>query len=415
MLLGVEAGSPPRHVLVLPYPSWGHVLPTLGLARELLRRGHRVTYGLDGGPLADRAAATGAAVVGTGSGLLSDVRPPDSWTDDAAGAALVRYVQELVAATRRLGAALDGDRPDVVLYDSTVWAPGRVLGRVWERPTLQVLPVFATNEHWSLMDVQVAEADHPDLAPDHPGVVAARRVVEGFLADWGVDPAELDALVAGADEHSLVLLPRALQPAGDTFDERHAFVGPCHERTARTWTPPGDPALPLVLVSLGTVVGDRPEFFARCVAELAGLPVRAVLVAGDVPVEVPGPVRDRIAVTRWLDYDAALPHAAVFVSQAGMGSVLAAAEHGVPLVVVPHQPEQRVNAARVVELGLGRALDPAALGPGALAAAVEAVRTDPAPAAAARVLGAGIAAAGGPPRAADVVERRAARQPAGAR
>ena len=396
-----------RHVLVLPYPSWGHVLPTLGLARELLRRGHRVTYAVDGGPIADRVAAAGARTVPYGSPLMSTTRAPETWTDDAVGRALVQYMRELAATTGELERRLGGDAPDILLYDCTVWAPGRVLGRTWRRPTLQLFPVFASNEHWSLMRSQVEDADHPELPADHPAVAEARAVMDGFLAARGIDPAELDALVAGRDEHALVLLPRALQPAGETFDDTYAFVGPCDERVPGSWSPPGDPALPLVLVSLGTVVADRPDFYRYCVDELAGLPRRVALVAGDVPVAVPDSARERITVERWLDYDRALPQASVFVSQAGMGSILAAGRHGVPLVTVPFQPEQRVNANRVAEMGLGRHLPADQLVPGALREAVLAATAEPGPAQAVARLGREIAAAGGPARAADVVESRA--------
>ena len=41
-----------------------------------------------------------------------------------------------------------------------------------------------------------------------------------------------------------------------------------------------------------------------------------------------------------------------------MNSTMEALAHAVPLVVVPQQSEQRVTADRVVELGLGRRLDP---------------------------------------------------------
>jgi MGT family glycosyltransferase len=405
--------SPGRHVLVLPYPSWGHVLPTLGLAGELLRRGHRITYAVDDGPIRDRVAATGARTVPYGSPLMSTTSAPDSWTDDSAGRALVQYMRELVAATGAIEGLLGADPPDLLLYDCTVWAPGRVLGRTWRRPTLQVFPVFASNEHWSLMRSQVEDAGHPELPAGHPAVAEAREVMDRFLAARGIDPAELDALVAGRGEHALVLLPRALQPAGETFDDTHAFVGPCDEHVPGSWEPPGDPALPLVLVSLGTVVADRPDFYRYCVDELARLPRRVVIVAGDVPVEVPDAARERVSVVRWVDFDRALPHASVFVTHAGMGSVLAAGRHGVPVVAVPFQPEQRVNADRLVELGMGRHLAADRRVPGALREAVLAVTADPGPARAAARLGREIAAAGGARRAADVVENRMERIVAG--
>lgn len=51
-----------------------------------------------------------------------------------------------------------------------------------------------------------------------------------------------------------------------------------------------------------------------------------------------------------------LKHATVFVTHAGMNSTMEAVLNQVPTVAVPQMPEQRANARRLAELGLGSTL-----------------------------------------------------------
>ena len=70
-----------------------------------------------------------------------------------------------------------------------------------------------------------------------------------------------------------------------------------------------------------------------------------------------------------------LKHTGVFVTHGGMNSVMEAIYYGVPMVVVPQQPEQAMTA-RVAELGLGVALEPEQATAGALRDAVTTISGD---------------------------------------
>ncbi|GAB3456878.1 glycosyltransferase [Streptomonospora sediminis] len=395
------------HILFLPYPSPGHVTPTLPVAGELLRRGHRVTYAVTEA-VADAPARIGASVIDYDTALMSTTDPPDEWTGDELGRALVQYISEITGTTAGIENRLATDRPDCIVYDSTVWAPGRVLGRKWGLPTCRLLPVFASNDTYNLMQEQVERADHPQLSEDDPAARTVRDLMGDFLARHGIDPAETDEIAAGKGEPALVFLPRSFQPFGDTFGDDHAFVGPCFgaESGSGGWSPPGN-GRPVAFVSLGTVVNDHPEFFRTCADAFDGLPWHVVVATGG---HDPGPLPANFEVHDWVPYAEVLRHADVFVSQAGMGSIMRAGYHVTPLVVVPFQPEQRVNADRVAELGLGRRIDPAAATADSLREAVLAAAGDTATRTRLRNLRADIDAAGGAPRAADFVEERMGRR-----
>ncbi len=94
-----------------------------------------------------------------------------------------------------------------------------------------------------------------------------------------------------------------------------------------------------------------------------------------------------------------LRHAEVFLSHAGMNSVMESLHHGVPFVAVPQIPEQRAIARRAEEMRVGRTLaEPTVQG---LREAVrEAMSCRPRAAALGRI----VRGAGGAPKGADVLE-----------
>ncbi|AXK36633.1 hypothetical protein DVA86_32760 [Streptomyces armeniacus] len=92
------------------------------------------------------------------------------------------------------------------------------------------------------------------------------------------------------------------------------------------------------------------------------------------------------------------------LSAADMGSMMQALAHRTPLVAVPQAPENRFNARRVTELGLGRTLPRGELMAHALRAVVDEVANDAGVRDNAVRMSGPVRAAGGADRAADVLE-----------
>ena len=102
----------PRHITVVGAVAPSHVHPTLGLVRELTRRGHRVTYAI-GEPLVPLVAGAGAEPVACTT-LLP--QPGTPWPEEAIPA-MALFLDEGMHVLPQLTAALDGDPPDLVLHD----------------------------------------------------------------------------------------------------------------------------------------------------------------------------------------------------------------------------------------------------------------------------------------------------------
>ncbi|MGZ4387674.1 MAG: glycosyltransferase, partial [Gaiellaceae bacterium] len=120
----------------------------------------------------------------------------------------------------------------------------------------------------------------------------------------------------------------------------------------------GEP--PLVVVSMSTTYQHQEAALALVLDALAELPVRVLVTLGhNVRAEdIALPANAEAA--RWIPHRRVLPEAALVVTHAGLGTVLAALACGVPLLCLPQGREQPLNAERVAALGAGLALAPTA-------------------------------------------------------
>lgn len=405
--------APRRHILFLNNSGYGHVIPTLEVVAELLRRGHEVSY-VTGGAMADRVAATGARVLGYDSGLVHVDLSEIVTAADAARMPAI-YLRESRDILDTVLAGLGDRRPDLVAYDLTVYHAGRILARKWDVPAARCFPALASNEHYSFLDRLIEKMGR--ASPRHPALLSFVADLTRLLAEHGQHDTRIERLIGDVERLNLVCYPRSFQPAGATFDDRFVFVGPCLDHVALAeeqagpadparWTPPGD-GRPVLLISLGTSVNRQPGFFRTCVDTFRDAPWHVVLAVhrGVDPAEL-GPLPPHIEAHRWVPQLAVLEHADVFVSHAGLGSVMGAMYRGTPVVLVPSSPEHKVNAQRVAELGLGRVLREDGFSPQRLRAAVAEVAADQLTRRRVLAMQHDIRQAGGGPAAADAIERQ---------
>lgn len=358
-------------LLFVTLAGHGHITPTLALVEELTKRGHRVDYAT-GAENAQAVTAAGADWV-----ELPALRPYAPVGGDVMAGWFRHYFAAMRAVHPVLLDRCRTHRPDVICYDATNW-PARVVARELDVPAVRCIPHLATNESYAL---PVPDAAHV-IADD-----CAR-----FADQCGVE-LDVRSTLDAPEELNLVFLPREFQPAGETFDETFEFIGPLlGRRAAEPWSPKY-PDLPLLYVSLGSIMTD-PEFYRACVGAFGDGAWQVAVNAPDA-----GPVPATVDVRSWFPQPAVLRRAKAFVTHAGMNSTMEALYHGVPLVASPRTPEQEANADRIQELGLGERLEDV----GDLRAVVERVTSDSAVRRNLDRMRAAVHAGGGAERGADLV------------
>ncbi len=170
------------------------------------------------------------------------------------------------------------------------------------------------------------------------------------------------------------------------------------------------PGSPIVYFTLGTVFNmESGDLFIRVLSGLRKLPLNIVATVGPFidPREL-GPQPDHIIIERYIPQESILARCSLVVSHGGSGSVSGALAYGRPLLLIPMGADQPLNAARCLQLGIARVLDPITATPDRVSAAVSEILADPSYRQAAESLRAEFAALPGPDYAARLLERLAA-------
>lgn len=389
----------PAHIAMFSIAAHGHVNPSLEVIRELVARGHRVTYAIPPA-FVDKVAETGAEPKPWNSTLPGPGADPTAW-----GSELLDHVELFLAdamqALPQLAAAYEGDVPDLVLHDITAY-PARVLAHRWGVPAVSLSPNLVA---WEGYEEEVAEPMWAEPKSTARGKAYYARF-RAWLEENGIRLHPDD--FAGRPDRSLVLIPRALQPSADRVDERvYTFVGACQgDRAAQgDWARPAD-AEKVVLVSLGSTFTDRPDFYRECVQAFAELPGwHCVLQIGErVDPAGLGDVPGNVEVRSWVPQLAVLKQADLFVTHAGAGGSQEGLATATPMIAVPQAVDQFGNADMLRALGVARRLDTGEATADALRTAALALVDDPEVARRLKEIQAGMAREGGTRRAADLIE-----------
>ncbi|WP_255507347.1 macrolide family glycosyltransferase [Mycolicibacterium sp. 018/SC-01/001] len=392
---------PRLHILVVAASAPSHMYPHLAVVRELVDRGHRVSYAV-GGHLSSLVDPTGAEVVACTSVLPGAPGAPAGFDDDPVAGMRI-FLDEAIHVLPQLRDTFDSEPPDLVLYDIGGMA-GPVAAALWGAPAAQLSP---SEVAWDGYDEDMASVLDPLMKS--PSGVDYRQTFERWLATEGTMLTVED--VTGVPRRCLVLIPRIMQRNADRVSDRYRFVGPCldpRREDPGDWTPPAGDG-PLALLALGTAYTDRPDIYRAAIDGLDGTGWRLTIAIGSkTSADDLGPVPAWVQIQTTVPQPAVLARADAFITHAGMGSCSEALWFGVPMVALPQAVDQPANADRLEEIGVGRHLRSPAPDAREIGEAVLSVASDPA---IRRRLGAvsdEVRAQGGPGRAADAADDVAA-------
>jgi MGT family glycosyltransferase len=382
------------HIAMVGCTAPSHVYPSLGVVKELVRRGHRVSY-VVGEPLRDLVEPTGAEPV-----THPSIFPlgQASWPEDPATAQRV-FLDEAIAVLPILTERYDDDRPDLILYDIG-GLPAPVLAERYGVPVVQLSPTLVA---WEGYEEDMAEILETVRASESGQ--SYERAFTAWLRENGIerDVREWQTF----PEHVLSLIPRAMQPNADRVPSSVRFVGPCldPDRLADTsWTPPSD-GKRVLLVSFGTAYNDQLDVYRACLEGFAGSDWHVVLAVGKHvdPADL-GPLPAGFEVHRTVPQLAVLAAASAFVTHAGMGGCTESLWFGVPTVAIPQAVDQFGNAAILAELGVGEHLPAGEVTVESLRSAVDSVANSADVAARLAEIKATVRSQGGVGHAADAIE-----------
>ena len=317
-------------VLMVNLPYAGHTNPTLPLARELVRRGHRVDY-VNEESFRGRIEAVGASFV-----------PYRNYPEHPGEEQRKRSSFRAAFDTAM---ALPGPY-DLLIYEMFFY-PGIEIARRKGVPCVRQFSQPA----WS----EATWRQAPGMFKLSARLID-RQVLSGKDARrMGFPRSSLrDGVIGSRPDLNIVYLPEAFQACRDSFGGDYLFLVP-EPATAPSGTvvPYERMTKPVVYISLGSIISNR-GFCRECIRAFGGKPFSVILNTGKVPPESLGRIPENIFAYGFVPQVEVLSRTDVFLTHCGMNSINEALSLGVPMVAMPFINDQITNADRLVELGVAR-------------------------------------------------------------
>ncbi|GHO89759.1 macrolide family glycosyltransferase [Dictyobacter formicarum] len=346
-------------------PQQGNVNPTLAIVQGLITRGEQVTYYLTD-EFRRPIEATGATFRSYISSLDIHRLAQLTGAQNSSERSVVIGEQILKECRLLLPQILDtlagNQQPDGIIYTQTaLW--GRMLAQILHVPAILVHPTYAFNDYFQFFSIMHQSVPLTDADEMGAQLSALNAQLHELCAAYQVPAFEFKDLFTHVEPLTLVMLPRAFQYAGETFDARFNFVGPCilPRYNAHDFPLEYLRKQPTLYIALGTSFNELPDFYRTCLQAFASTPWQVVMAIGQhvALTELGTTLPENFIVHPQVPQLDVLARSSIFISQGGMNSTMEALSYGVPLIVIPQTQEQALTARRIVELELGVALEPA--------------------------------------------------------
>lgn len=327
-------------------PAHGHTNPMLPVASELVKRGNTVRfYSFD--EFENKIKATGADFVSCNAFLGELTEKEEAGLKNVSTTEMT--IQD-IRITLSMDAFLDEEfktfQPDVVYADSVCFW-GKLNAWKHNVPLVVSTSTFAFNQ----MASQYMKNSPKELADMVFGLPKISKELK-MLKPYGYKVKNALSLVQSDNKtDSVVYTSERFQPYSESFSDHYVFVGPS---VFSKIEPDKEKERPLVYISMGTVINDRPDFYAKCIDALKDEKVDVIISCGNaLDISVLGELPENIKVYPYVDQLDVLSRVDAFITHCGMNSVSESLYMATPMILYPQTSEQQAVARRAKEIGAG--------------------------------------------------------------
>ncbi len=328
-------------------PAHGHTNPTLGVVRELVSRGHEVTY-YSYEPFREKIEAMGARFVPCDKyDAELNIKPEDG---ARVGKDLAFSTKLLVDTTLSLDdmvcKEMEKLKPDCIVADSmAVW--GKAVALKMGIPFVSSTTTFAFNQHSAkIMRQSIGQLLGMIFSMSKINKDIKRLQDKGYPVK-----SVLDIIQNDNNTNTVVYTSKEFQPCAETFSDKYFFVGPSI-REPKENIEKSDKKL--IYISMGTVNNAMLKLYKNCIAALGDGKYDVIMSVGSMTdISQLGELPENIKVYNSVDQIAVLQKADAFMTHCGMNSVSESLYYEVPMVMFPQTSEQGGVARRVADVGAG--------------------------------------------------------------
>ncbi|MBR2996524.1 MAG: glycosyl transferase [Lachnospiraceae bacterium] len=335
-----------KKTAVFCIPAHGHTNPMLPVVRELVRRGDEVRF-YSFSEFQEKIERTGAVFVCCDQYLPGlSAREEENLKKVSATEMSIQDIRITAAMDEFLHNEFIAFKPDVVFTDSVCFW-GKLNAWKYDVPMVVSTSTFAFNQ----MSSTYMKNSPGEMAGLIFGLPKVSRELNKLKA-YGYKIKGLFSLIQSDNQtDSVVYTSKQFQPYSESFSDHYIFVGPS---LMTDQLPDKNHERPLVYISLGTVINDRPDFYAKCIEAFRDDNLDVIISCGKtVDIAGLGELPENIKVIDYVDQLDVLSRADVFITHCGMNSVSESLYMAAPMVLFPQTNEQEAVARRVREIGAG--------------------------------------------------------------
>ncbi|MCR3760573.1 glycosyl transferase [Clostridium felsineum] len=364
--------------LFISIAGHGHINPTIGIVRELMNRGEKVTY-IAGEEFRNKVEEIGAEFIGHKNfnmanrvgGSLSLISDKVS-LDTIMKSDFSNMILDVIETFKEIIEAVfnSKDRFDYIVYDST-FIFGVEMGRVLNIPAISSTTTFGINE--TILKKVVEKLSLSGLMGvlnNHSILDFARYLEESFHMKF---PKTLGEVVRQGTIN-FVYTSRYFQPYNESFDESYKFIGPSiiDRKEAIEFNINNPENKKVIYISLGTIFNNSLEFYENCFKAFGDMNVQVIMSVGKkVDIKTFKDIPSNFEVFNYVPQLEVLKNTDIFITHGGMNSTNEGLYYDIPLILIPQFADQPIVAKRVAELGAGVVIEKSEVTPGKLKQAVE--------------------------------------------
>ena len=335
-----------KRIAFFSIPAHGHTNPMLPVAAELVRRGNTVRF-YSFQAFSEKIKATGAVFVSCDPFLPELTGPEESNLKNVSTTEMT--IQDIRITLRMddfLGKEFAEFGPDVVYTDSVCFW-GKLNAWKHQVPMVVSTSTFAFNQ----LSSQYMKNSPKELADMIFGLPKISRELKKLEPYGDHVKSALSLVESSNDTDSVVYTSQRFQPYAESFSDHYAFVGPS---VFSKLLPAKEKERPLIYISMGTVINDRPDLYHKCIEALKDMNADIIISYGNAmdPKQL-GILPDNVKAYPYVDQLEILSKADAFLTHCGMNSVSESLYMAAPMILYPQTAEQHAVARRVIDFGAG--------------------------------------------------------------
>lgn len=318
------------NILMINVPYSGHTNPTLPLASELNKRGHKVLY-INAEEFREKIEITGAT-------FIPYINYPSNPSEQQKKTKCFKAAFETALNI--------SEKIDLLIYEMFFY-PGI---RIAEKLGIPCVRQFS-QPAWSKESVSDATLFFK-LSCKLIEMQVMRKKTAEFM---GIKNKSLvQAVLYDKPDLNIVYVPQVFQLHRSLFGEDYLFVKPpLQPSLSKQKIPYSEMKRPIIYISLGSIISNK-GFCKECIRAFGDKELSVILNTGKINPQKLGEIPDNIYAYSFVPQIEVLSKVDLFITHCGMNSINEAMTMGVPMVAMPFINDQISNANRLVELGIGK-------------------------------------------------------------